>query len=154
MAFVSDVEHHDAADDPRASYSPHPVDEIEPLPDSKAGEWGLALSLLFGWLTEPYFRNVPQRGGGRKVICCVSVKKLGLRTAALIYSLRPDLLPGETASSLADKCGVTKQAFAKHVRSFRDRFKLKTRTMRSDDAREAMRRAAIASHARRGSKQL
>ena len=149
MAFVFDVEHHDAADDPRASYSPHPVDEMEPLPDSKAGEWGLALSLLFGWLTEPYFRNVPKCGGGRQVICCVSVKKLGLRTASLIYSLRPDLLPGETATSLAEKCGVTKQAFAKHVSSFRDRFKLKTRTMRSDDAREAMRRAALAGHAKR-----
>lgn len=144
---------HDAALDSRASEFRHPVEDMEPLPESKSEEWGLALSCLFGWLTEPYFRNVPQKGGkGRKVICCVSPKKLGMRTAALIYSLRPDLFPGETAVSLAAKVGVTKQAFAKHVRAFRDRFKLRTRTMRSEDAREAMRRAAIKSHRERKAK--
>ena len=147
---------HDAADDPRAAEFTHPVEAMEPLPESKSAEWGLALSCIFGWLTEPYFRNVPLKGepGKRRVVCCVSPRKLGMRTAALIYSLRPDLLPGESAASLAQKVGVTKQAFAKHVRAFSVRFKLKTRTMRSDDAREAMRQAAIASHSRRKSKRL
>lgn len=142
---------HDAADDPRAADFTHPVDSMEPLPESKSAEWSLALSCIFGWLTEPYFRNVPLKGepGKRRVVCCVSPRKLGMRTAALIYSLRPDLLPGESSASLAGKVGVTKQAFAKHVRAFRERFKLKTRTMRSDAAREAMRKAALAGHAKR-----
>lgn len=141
---------HDAADDSRASEFRHPVEDIEPLPESPSAEWGLALAVIFGWLTEPYFRNVPAKGGpGRRVCCCVSPKKLGMRTAALIYSLRPDLFPGETALSLARKVGVTKQAFAKHVRAFRDKFKLQTRVMRSPAAREAMRAGAIRSHAKR-----
>ena len=144
---------HDAADGPAASEFRHPVEDMEPLPESKSAEWGLALSVIFGWLTEPYFQSVPAKGGvGRRVVCRVSPKKLGMRTAALIYSLRPDLLPGETAVSLSAKIGVTKQAFAKHVRSFRDRFKIKTRVMRSDAAREAMRKAAFAGHAKRRAK--
>ena len=143
---------HDPAADSRASEFTHPMEVMEPLPESKSAEWGLALSVIFGWLTEPYFRNVPAKGGGRRICCCVSPKKLGMRTAALIYSLRPDLFPGETAVSLSAKIGVTKQAFAKHVRSFRDRFKLQTRTMRSYEARETMRAAAVKSHRERKGK--
>lgn len=143
---------HDAADDSSASEFRHPVDGMEPLPESKSSEWGLALSCIFGWLTEPYFRNVPIKGGsGRRVIAVVSPRKLGMRTAALIYSLRPDLFPGETAVSLAAKVGVTKQAFAKHVSAFRVKFRLQTRTMRSDAAREAMKQAALKWHRERKS---
>lgn len=143
---------HDAADDTRASEFRHPVEDMEPLPESKSSEWGLALSLIFGWLTEPHFRPVNAKGGGRRIHAYVCPRKLGLRTAALIYSLRPDLFPGETAVSLAAKVGVTKQAFAKHVRAFREKFNLRTRTMRSDAAREAMRQAALAGHAKRKAK--
>ena len=141
---------HDAADDSRASEFRHPVEDMEPLPESRSAEWGLALSCIFGWLTEPYFRNVPLKGcSGRRVVAVVSPRKLGMRTAALIYSLRPDLFPGETAVSLAAKVGVTKQAFAKHVSAFRVKFRLQTRTMRSDAAREAMKQAAIKWHRRK-----
>lgn len=140
---------HDAADDSRASEFRHPVEDLEPLPESNSAEWGLALSMLFGWLTEPYFRPVNAKGGGRRTHCYVCPRKLGLRTAALIYSLRPDLLPGETAVSLSNKLGITKQAFAKHVRSFREKFKLRTRVMRSDPARAKMKAAMLKSWEKR-----
>lgn len=144
---------HDVAESSLASEFRHPVEDIEPLPESQSAEWGLALSCIFGWLTEPYFRNVPLKGGQtRRIVAVVSPKKLGMRTAALIYSLRPDLFPGETALSLSKKIGVTKQAFAKHVRAFRDKFQLRTRTMRSPAACEAMRQSALKSHRERKAK--
>lgn len=155
LAETADGFHHfhDPAENHRASEFRHPVEDMEPDPANPSEEYASALSVIFDWLTAPHVRSVQASGGpqgkARKLHAYVCPRKLGMRTAALIYSLRPGLFPGETAVSLAAKIGVTKQAFAKHVRAFRERFKLKTRVMRSDAAREAMRKAAFAGHAKR-----
>ena len=150
LAEVADGFHgfHDAADDSRASEFRHPVEDIEPLPESPSAEWSHALGILFGWITEPHVRSCGAPDA-RRLHAYVCPRKLGMRTAALIYSLRPDLFPGETAVSLAKKIGVTKQAFAKHVRAFRVTFDLQTRVMRSPAAREAMKQAALKWHRER-----
>lgn len=125
---------------------------MEPEPRRASEEYAHALGILFGWLTEPHVRSVNAAGTGRRLHSYVCPRKLGMRTAALIYSMRPDLFPGETFESLAAKIGVTKQAFAKHVRAFREAFAIQTRVMRSPAAREAMKQAALKWHRERKTK--
>lgn len=145
---------YDAADSSHASYEAHPVESLEPLPSPASEKFGSALAVLFRWMTHPHVRDcsglkVGKGTGTRRVVETICPRKLGMRTAAMIYSLRPDLFPGETAVSLAKKIGVTKQAFAKHVRAFRVTFDLQTRVMRSPAAREAMKQAALKWHRER-----
>lgn len=149
---------HDPASDHHASYSAHPMDSMEPVETLFNEDFTRALQAIFQWLTAPHVRHCHglKVGGkaapGRRVVETVCPRKLGMRTAALIYSLRPDLFPGETSVSLSRKIKVTKAAFSKHVRAFREDFGLQTRTMRSVAAREAMRRGAFAGHAKRKQK--
>lgn len=146
---------HDAADSSHASYEAHPVESLEPLPAPDSERYGSALAVMFRWMTEPMKRPGAASGnfgGGGGMSAYVCPRKLGMRTAAMIYSLRPDLFPGETAMSLAKKIGVSKQAFAKHVRAFRTAFDLQTRVMRSPAAREAMKQAALKWHRERKEK--
>lgn len=144
---------HDAAESSHASEFRHPVEDIEPAEVLGWDEMQKALAVIFGWITEPHVRPgiAPdsQRGGTYTVHEYICPKKLGMRSAAMIYAMRPDLFPGETFESLALKTGVTKQGFAKHVSSFRTTFGLQTRVMRSPVARENMRTAATQSHVRR-----
>ena len=130
------------------------MDAMEPLPVLFNEDFTRALQRMFAWMTEPHVRNCAGLNGGKgegtsRVVESICPRKLGMRSAAMIYSLRPDLFPGETSVSLSRKIGVTKAAFSKHVRAFRCAFGIQTRTMRSDAAREAMRLGAFAGHAKR-----
>lgn len=129
---------------------------MEPEPTRASEEYAHALGIIFGWLTAPHVRSVQAPGGkqgqARQLHSYVCPRKLGMRTAALIYSLRPDLFPGETFKSLAGKIGVSKQGFSKHVRAFRVTFDLQTRVMRSPAARAAMQQAALKWHRERKGK--
>lgn len=144
---MEETEFHDIADSPLASYERHPVEDMEPVTPDETNK----LRPLLFWIAEPMRRTVPVGTGHKsaKPVARYCGSKLGIRSAVLVYCLAPDLFPGETMETLSRKHGFTKQAFSKHVRSFFETFGIQTRVMRSKDARESMRRAAIRSHARR-----
>ncbi len=87
---------HDVADDPRASYEHHPVEDIEPLPErdcTACGEYHLHLVL---WLSEPYAR---QR----------APHKAWQRTAVYLWLVAPDKLPWSTVEAMADALRLSRR---------------------------------------------
>lgn len=88
---------HDAADDPRAAYEHHPVEDMEPTADTDLAELGRLLAGLLSWATERPINH-------RKRRWHVTV---GVRTLILIYSIRPDLLEFRNHQQLARDCGLT-----------------------------------------------
>lgn len=73
-----------------------------------------------------------------------SLKLAASKLAVIAGWLRPDLLNGRTQTQVAKTLGLTKQSLAKASVKFRDQFDLPPQNGRSQEAREAMRRARLA----------
>ncbi len=78
-----------------------------------------------------------------------NARLIGLRFKAVLYCCRPAMLGEQTLEQIATKEGITKSTFQSLTASFRDRFRIICRSMRSDLSREHMRIAALRAHAKR-----
>lgn len=78
-----------------------------------------------------------------------NARLVGMRVKALLYCVRPDLIGGSTLQQIAEAEGVEKQTFQALTRSFRQRFGIICRSMRTDEARENMRAAAFKAHSKK-----
>jgi len=75
-----------------------------------------------------------------------AVEWVPLKIQAAIWVVCPSLFGGCTQSELAERLGFTRQAFSRHIRSFRDEFKFRNHLMRSDETRENNAAAARRQH--------
>jgi len=157
--------YHDAADDHRASYEHHPVDDIEPegeinIEDLSPAQkrailrvTGQAFGEVLRWVTE----EVPVTGY-RLPNLKVDPKALkrgtiAIRAVVVQYVLNPSAFGADVnATKLSRKLGLTKQQFSWHVQQFRKRFEFRSKVMRKDAERQAMSDAMRQSWARRAAK--
>lgn len=80
-------------------------------------------------------------------------RMIGVRVKAMLFVIRPDMLKERTLEEVANKEGITKSTFQDLTAKFRKRFKIVSKSMRTDISCEHMRQAAIRAHAkRRGNK--
>jgi hypothetical protein len=145
---------HDPAQDVR--YERHPVEDLEPQPESEITRLGVLLSTVLIWLTEGrvhdltglrHGQNGKRQSGKRRYY---SPGKANLRLAAFIYALRPDLIGG-SLKGVAERNGCTREAVRKHVEDFRKRFNFRTVGQWSPTARQHLSTAITAMHQRRDS---
>lgn len=106
----------DAADNPIACYERHPVEDIEPIEPPDMERLAKMLRVLMLWLT---------REDGKPRIFDKCGRLLAVRAAALIYAVRPDLVP--PAPQMARKLRMSRVAFMMHVSRFRKSFPMKHR---------------------------
>lgn len=98
---------HDAADDPHASETHHPIDDIEPEP-----------------INENAYREAAQRGlvflfaALQFVSDGKSNSEKGLRLWAVMCALEHPAVEGRTESEIATTCGYSRAALNKHVMAF------------------------------------
>lgn len=123
-----------------ATYERHPVDDLEPLPESAWDDAGAALARLLLFATRKGVRGHTPKPS-----------TIALRAGVAIWCLRPDLMP-ISLTQLARKLGYTKQAASKILRLFQAEFDWQARGARGRDSRNVMRRAMLQSHERRRSK--
>lgn len=113
MSQKPESEFHDIADDPRACYSHHPVEDLEPdLAASAFATLGDALAQVLVWLSAGY----PANADGERVRLSVSI-----RLAALLFCVRPDLV-GNSLREVSKRIGVPQETVRRHVDDFRRRF--------------------------------
>jgi transposase len=124
--------------DPRATFERHPVEDMEPEADSPAALFGRFLRRVHAW----------ELGKSR-----LHVRSVGLRAVAKSLVLSHELVTDTRIQSVAKRCGVTKQALCRQMNAFRDEclrdFPFRMAYHRSDEAREAMREAAVNWHRKR-----
>lgn len=125
----------DAAEMSAASYERHPVEDIEPLPppDDRTAD---AIGRILRWL-------------GANLELDRNPALLGVKTAALLYIVRPDMLDGRPASEIAARLGASKQGFNKQLRSFLRWTGYRGRHLRTPEVRAHAAEIMRASHARR-----
>lgn len=156
---------HDAAEDYRASYEHHPVDDMEPdtgvaietlspkLRRQMMALAGQAFEKVIRWVSD----DVPVTGY-RLPNLKVDPRALkrgtiAIRALVVRYVLRPESFgEGINAALLAKRVGLTKQQFNWHVQQFRREFGFQSKVMRSGHARANMAEAMRRSHAIRNAK--
>lgn len=131
----------DAAD--RAVFERHPIDDLEPLPESAWRDAAEAFSRILRWA------KLEPRSGKTKFY--VKGVTLTARIAIAAWAIRPDLW-GISLTELAKQIGVSKQCASKTLRVFRSHMDFETIAGRTLAARENMRRAMLESHRRRKEK--
>jgi hypothetical protein len=134
---------HDPADDAR--YERHPVEDLEPAPETDFSRMADALSKVLIWLAENRTTNVrglKNQEGSRRYF---SATKASLRTIAFLYCVRPDLVDG-SLRAVAKRCGCSHEAIRKHVADFRQRFGYRTPGQWSDEARAKLSAAITERH--------
>lgn len=100
---------HDPAEDPRASYERHPVEDLEPLPPSSWTRLAEQLGDVLVWLTErppQYKRRRWPHAVGRRALLFISL-------------VRPDLLPFGSDARLARCLGISRRQVCRLKREFR-----------------------------------
>jgi len=135
---------HDPAMDARLER--HPIEDIEPEPQSDFTRMADLLSSVLVWLAESKSRNVSglrNQNGTRRYF---SASKVNLRTVAFIYAVRPDLVGSLRA--IARHCDCSHEAIRKHVDDFRCRFGFRTAGQWTDEARNHLSKAVAESHHR------
>lgn len=161
---MHDNYYHDAADDHRASYEHHPVEDIEPedeiaieaLPPQQRrlmlALTGQCFEKVIRWVTE----EMPVTGYrlpntvGSPMQSALKNKTITIRALVVRYVLRPESFgAGINAAKLARRVGLTKQQFNWHVQQFRREFDFQSKVMRPGQARANMSEAMRQSHARR-----
>ena len=133
---------HDPAEDHRASYERHPVEDMEPSPESPVTALGDLLAGVLVWLAEKRSVKVKAMWPNhrkRKSHSYFCPPKTNLRTLAFLYCVRPDLTGSLRDISARAKCSP--EAIRKHVEDFRKQFKFHTAGQWSDDARAKLRKA-------------
>jgi ribosomal protein S9 len=158
--------YHDAADDVRASYEHHPVEDIEPEEDIDLESLspvererllrlcGQAFEKVLRWVVEevPLTGYRPPNTVESVLTGTIKAKTVTLRALAVAYILRPGIFThgGKiSAAYIARRLGIAKQRFNWYISKFRQEFKFQSQVMRSAEARENMREAMRKSHARR-----
>lgn len=112
-------EFYDPADSNAASYSHHPVDDLEPsVSDRDLQAVGFALAKILVWCAE-----------------AKTIVALGQRFWVFLYIVRPDLINGQTLEQFGSFNNVTRQAMDKLVQQFQDNVGMKGRNMRSSETR-------------------
>ncbi|MGB0581575.1 MAG: hypothetical protein ACPGVU_17900 [Limisphaerales bacterium] len=98
------------------------------------------LGKLHRWLSEPAASNGS------------NLEEIGLRTIVMLYLTNPEHVEawGRNQVEISNRLGMTKQAFNRHLRSFRKRFpEFHSPALRPDSERLRMSIAMKQSHARR-----
>lgn len=107
----------------RGAY-PHPVEELEPAPESELLILADGLGRLLDWVCQT----------GKPSI-------VGKRTLVVAYLLRPDMVQCGSEAELARGLGVSRADVSKLVNDFRDTFGVRTAVMRSEETRDKCRKA-------------
>jgi hypothetical protein len=120
MRYGNDTDgFHDPADSSAASYSTHPVDQMEPLEESiDFRAFGSFLARVYVWVSE-----------ARDIV------GMGKRQWVQLYVLRPDLIRGQTMDQFGALDSTSRQGMDKLVQEFRATFGIRGRNMRSDETR-------------------
>lgn len=114
---------HDPADLNEASYSSHPMEEMEPLEDKDTV-----------WIDFKAFGNLQARIYAWKSLSR-DIVGWGYRGWVEVYVMRPDLIQGQTLEMFGDETNVTRQAINKLVLEFRSLTGMRGRNMRSNETR-------------------
>jgi hypothetical protein len=111
-----------STDDPstwnNASYEHHPMDDMEPISEKDLAEVGRSLSKILVWMAEPR-----------------SIVGYGQRLWVFLYSVRPDLIEGQTLDDFGKLNNATRQAMDKVVQQFQDNFGVKGRNTKRSETR-------------------
>lgn len=119
MSHENNGDFHDPAESNGASYSHHPMDDMEPEPESvDFRAFGNFLARIYVWVSE-----------ARDIV------GMGKRQWVQLYVLRPDLIRGQTMDQFGAQDNATRQGMDKLVQEFRATFGIKGRNMRSDETR-------------------